>query len=265
MKISVIGGGNMGGSIAQGAVKDSIVKAQNVTISDPSPAVNKFFSELNPLINLCQDNTKAIIESDMIIIAVKPWLVESVLGEISDVIDRKNQMVVSIAAGISFDQLNQHLKSEQKGSVALYRVIPNTAISIGNSATFISKHNSSIEQDNMVISLMNSLGKAFVVEESQMASMTSLASCGIAYIYKYIDASIKGGVEMGIDVDLAREVVLHTVQGALDMLNTNKTMPQTEINKVTTPGGITLKGLEEMEHSGFTTAVINGLMASNLE
>ena len=264
MKIAIIGGGNMGGAIAQGAVTSSIVAPQDVTIADPSPAVNTFFKEFNPLVNICQDNAKAVIGADVIIIAVKPWLVESVLAEIYDVVDRERQMIASIAATVSFDNLNQHLKSEQKGDIALYRVIPNTAISLGHSATFICKHNSSTEQDGMIISLFNELGKTFIVEESQMAPLTSLASCGIAFIFKYIDASIKGGVEMGIDVELAREIVLQTVEGALKMLNANNTMPQIEIDKVTTPGGITLKGLEEMERSGFTPAVVNGLLASNL-
>ncbi len=264
MKIAVIGGGNMGGAIAQGSVRESIVSPQDVTIADPSPAVNKFFTEFNPSINICQDNAKAIIGADIIIIAVKPWLVESVLEEICDAIDREKQMVVSIAALISFEQLNQYLKSEEKGEIALYRVIPNTAISLGHSATFICKHNTSTKQDDMIISLLNGLGKTFVVEESQMSSLTALASCGIAYIYKYIDASIKGGIEMGIESELAREVVLQTIEGALKMLNTNNTMPQVEIDKVTTPGGITLQGLEEMERNGFTPAVIKGLLASNL-
>lgn len=264
MKITVIGGGNMGGAIAQGSVRGSIVAPQDVTVADPSPEVNQFFTGFNPLINLCPDNAKAIIGADMIIIAVKPWLVESVLMQICDTIDRKKQMVISIAAGVSFEDMNQYLNSSQKGDLALYRVIPNTAISLGESATFICKHNSSADQDDMIISLLNALGKTFVVEESQMAAMTSLASCGIAYIYKYIDASIKGGVEMGIDPEFAREVVLQTVEGALKMLNKNNTMPQVEINKVTTPGGITLKGLEEMERSGFTSAVVNGLKASNI-
>ncbi len=264
MKITVIGGGNMGGAIAQGSVRESIVAPHNVTIADPSPAVNKFFSEFNPSINLCQDNAKAIIGADIIIIAVKPWLVESILEEICDVVDREKQMIVSIAALVSFENLNEYLQSTQKGCLALYRVIPNTAISLGHSATFICKHNSSTEQDDMIISLLNGLGKTFVVEESQMSSLTALSSCGIAYIYKYIDASIKGGIEMGIDCNLAREVVLQTIEGALKMLNTNNTMPQIEIDKVTTPGGITLKGLEEMERNGFTSAVIKGLSASNL-
>ncbi|MFR9604685.1 MAG: pyrroline-5-carboxylate reductase dimerization domain-containing protein, partial [Rikenellaceae bacterium] len=101
-----------------------------------------------------------------------------------------------------------------------------------------------------------------VITEAQMTPLTSLSSCGIAFAYKYIDASIEGGVEVGIDQDLARRVVLQTVRGALMMLETNGTMPQTEIDKVTTKGGITLKGLEAMAREGFTNAVKVGVKES---
>lgn len=262
MKITVIGGGNMGGAIAQGAVRATIVAPESVTVADPSPEINQLFGEFNPLINLCSDNSKAIIGSDMIIVAVKPWLIERVMDQISDAVDRERQMVVSIAAGVTFDDLRGYLNCDQKGEVALYRVMPNTAISLGESTTFICNHNSSAEQDAMIISLFDALGKTFVIEQSQMTAMTALASCGIAYIFKYIDASIKGGVEMGVDEQVAREVVLQTVGGALKILNTDKNSPQAEIDRVTTPGGITLKGLEEMERCGFSDAVIKGLLAS---
>lgn len=264
MKITIIGGGNIGSAIAEGAVKASVVNPQDITITDPSPAINQYFREFNSLINLCQDNAKAIIGADMIIVAVKPWLIESVLEQICNTIDRDKQIVVSIAAGISFGQLNEYSNSQQLGNIALYRVIPNTAIALGESTTFICKQNSSPEQDTMIISLLNALGKTFVVEESQMAAMTSLASCGIAYAYKYIDASIKGGIKMGVDKEIAREIVMQTVTGALKMLNANNNPPQVEIDKVTTPGGLTLKGLEEMDRCEFTSAVVNGLLASNI-
>lgn len=262
MKITVIGGGNMGGAIAQGAVRSTCVAPADVTVSDPSPEIKHSFEGFNPLINLCSDNSKAILGADMIIVAVKPWLIESVLSNILDAVDRERQMVVSIAAGVTFDDLRGYLKCELMGDIALYRVMPNTAISLGKSTTFVCKHNSSAEQDQMITSLFDALGKTFAIEEAQMTAMTALASCGIAYAYKYIDASIKGGVEMGIDEQMAREVVLQTVGGALKMLNTNKNSPQTEIDKVTTPGGITLKGLEEMERCGFSDAVVKGLLAS---
>lgn len=262
MRITVIGGGNMGGAIARGAVGKAIVSPECVTVSDPSQKIKEIFTEFNPKINLEEDNAKAIAGADIIVVAVKPWLMEIVLGNICNAIDRKSQMVVSIAAGVTFENLMAYLKCDTMGDVALYRVIPNTAITLGESTTFVCHHNTSEVQDAALMSLLNALGRTFVVNEDQMVAVTALSSCGIAYIYKYIDAAIKGGVEMGVEEVQAREIVLQTVRGALAMLEHNNTMPQIEIDKVTTPGGITLKGLEEMERLGFTNAVVGGLKAS---
>lgn len=260
MKITVIGGGNMGGAIARGAVSAGVIDAANVTVSDPSSDVQKVFADFNGGIVLSDDNARAIVGADIVIVAVKPWLVETVFGQIKDSLDAECQIVVSIAAGVTFDTLKSFLAAERVP--ALFRVIPNTAITIGQSATFICSEGANEQQQAMVVGLFEALGSVFVVEQSQMIAVTALASCGIAYAFKYIDAALAGGVEMGIDRDMAQHIVMQTVKGALMMLEANGTQPQTEINKVTTPGGITLKGLEQMEKSGFTQAVIDGLKAS---
>ena len=177
-------------------------------------------------------------------------------------LDRQKQALVSIAAGVKFEQMEQMLDSAQMGGIGMYRIIPNTAIAIAQSVNFISKSGTTTTQDEAVLSIFESLGKCFVVEESMMSPYTSLSSCGIAFAYKYIDASIEGGVEDGIDRDIARDVVLQTVRGALMMLETNGSMPQEEIDKVTTKGGITLKGLEAMARDGFSEAVKSGVRES---
>lgn len=260
MKITFIGGGNMGGAIARGAVSKQVVKAEDVTIADPSEAVQSSFVAFDANIKINADNAQAIKGSDLVVVAVKPWLVEPVFQQIKDSLDAKNQMVVSIAAGITFQMLKSYLNADN--IPALFRVIPNTAITLGQSATFVCSEGTSESQRKVVCDLLSELGSVFEVEESQMIALTALASCGIAYIFKYIDASIKGGVEMGVEQSMAQQIVMQTVKGALCMLENNKTEPQTEIDKVTTPGGITLKGLEQMEKSGFTQAVIDGLKAS---
>lgn len=250
----------MGGAIARGAVSRSVVKAENVTVSDPSDTVQASFMSFNSAINLTSDNAEAIKDADLVIVAVKPWLVETVFNQIKDTVDANRQIVVSIAAGISFEMLKSYLNKDTVP--ALFRVIPNTAITLGESATFVCSEGATTEQRATVCGLLSALGKVFEVQENQMMALTALASCGIAYIFKYIDASIKGGVEMGVENAMAQEIVMQTVKGALCMLETNKTEPQTEIDKVTTPGGITLKGLEKMEECGFSSAVIEGLKAS---
>ena len=261
MKLAIIGGGNMGRAISFGAITAQKILASDVNISDPSQDVHKIIHEFNSDINLFDDNIAAIANVDVIILSVKPWMLEDVLNLISPVFNTKKQMIVSIVAGVSFEQMKSYIKVDSS-ELSMYRVIPNTAVSLGQGVSFISSYNSSEANDSTIFELFNSLGKAFMVSENQMWAMTALSSCGIAYAYKYIDAAISGGVEIGIDQDEAREIVMQTMQGALAMLSHNKTMPQIEIDKVTTPGGITLKGLAEMERLGFTEAVIGGLKAS---
>ncbi len=262
MKITVIGGGNMGGATAAGAIKAGVVEACDVVISHLEPKCHDLFEGFLEDVKIEDDNAKSVEGADLVIVAVKPWMMEEVLGEISPMLDRKRQALVSIAAGVTFSQLESMLDVAGRGAMGLYRIIPNTAIAISQSVSFICRHNTSAAQDTMLLSIFDSVGRSFLIEESQMTPLTSLSSCGIAFAYKYIDASIQGGVEMGIEESVARDVVLQTVRGALMMLETNGTMPQPEIDKVTTKGGITQKGLDAMAEAKFVEAVIAGLKAS---
>ncbi len=262
MKITVIGGGNMGGAIAAGAIRKGVVKGEDVTISHLEPKCEPLFEGFRDTIVINDDNAASIAGSDLVIVAVKPWMMEQVLGEVAPLFDRTNQALVSIAAGVTFEQLEAMMDVESKGDVAMYRIIPNTAIAIAQSTSFICRNKTSQEQDEKLLSIFDALGRSFLIEESQMTPLCSLSSCGIAFAYKYMLASMEGGIEMGIEEQMARDVVLQTVRGALMMLETNGTMPQPEIDKVTTKGGITEKGLKAMAEAGFTEAVISGLKAS---
>ncbi len=255
MKLAVIGGGNMGGAIAYGAIAQGVVEAQEVAISHLSEKMKPLFGEYQKLVKLENCNAQTIAQADFIVIAVKPWLVEEVLAEISESIDRERQSIISVVAGVSFEKLSKLLSCDSRGSLPLYRVIPNTAISIGEGVSIISSYGSCTQRDELVVSLFDALGSTFVVDESLMAPLTSLSSCGIAFALRFLDASMRGGVEVGLDESLSLEVTLKTMQGAVAMLQRNGSEPQTEIDKVTTKGGITLKGLEAMEREGFSQAV----------
>lgn len=252
----------MGGAIAAGAVRSGLVKPQELMISSPRPVFAEKLRKEGFEVGYTANNAESVKGADIIIVAVKPWLMEAVLGEIAEAIDREKQVVASIAAGISFERLDGYLSSGQSGNIGLYRVIPNTAITLGQSVTFIASHNTTPEQDKNIAGLFEAMGKVFKVSEEQMTAVTALASSGIAYAYKYIDAAVKGGEEMGINREDALRIVLGTMKGAVAMLENNESQPQEEIDKVTTPGGITLKGLEAMEKSGFSKAVIDGLLAT---
>lgn len=266
MRISIIGSGNIGGAIARGLAKGTMFKASDITCTAQSDETLEKMRKIDPDFILTHDNVEAARNADIIIIAVKPWRVEMIIDEIKSVLDFEKQMIVSVAAGVTFDLLNTYLTKNTDfdclATPTIFRIMPNTAIEVMSSMTFVSARNASKEQTDLIIHIFNELGNAMLVEERLMSAGTALASSGIAFALRYIRTAIEGGVELGFYPKQAQEIVVHTVKGAVDLLLENKSNPEMEIDKVTTPGGITIKGLNEMELSGFTSSVIRGLKAS---
>ena len=145
---------------------------------------------------------------------------------------------------------------------AIFRIIPNTAIAVKESVNFISEYNATQAQSVLIKYIFDELGFTVMIDEKLIAAGTALASCGVAYAFRYIRAAVEGAVELGIQPELAKKIELQTLKGAVALLETNKSHPEAEIDKVTTPGGITIKGLNAMEEAGFTNAVIKGLKSS---
>ncbi len=261
LQIAIIGAGNMGSAIARGLSKGTLVHSKNIRVSDVSQANLDVIKAFNAEITVSTSNREILKDADIVILAVKPWLVEVVADEIENKIDYKKQLIVSIAAGVDFAKMADLFSTD----ATMFRIIPNTGIDVLQSVSTISSFNATKEQENMIMSLFAELGKAFLVPETQLNAFMSLSSCGIAYAFRYIRAAMEGGVEMGIYPLVAKEVVIQTLRGAIDLLEANDSHPEVEIDKVTTPGGITIKGLNEMEANGFTNAVIKGLKASHLK
>ena len=258
-RISIIGGGNMGGAIAKGLLKSNQIAAKDITISDISEKTLNNFRKITDEWRLTTSNQEAIADAEIIILAVKPWLVENIAGEIREKTDYKKQIIVSIAAGVELKTL-QSLFSE---NAILFRLIPNTAIEVMESVSTVTSINASKEQIEKICLIFEEMGKVFYVEnEKLLNAFMALSSCGIAYAFRYIRAAMEGGVEMGIYPETAKEVIMQTLKGAVKLLEENHSHPETEIDKVTTPGGITIRGLNEMEANGFTNAVIKGLKKS---
>ena len=257
-KIAIIGAGNIGGAIATGLQKGSLIPAKNIFISDSSEIVLNKLKLISADWQLYTSNTEAIKEADIIIIAVKPWLVEKVAEEIGDKIDYNHQILISIAAGVEIKKLQKLFDDK----AVIFRIIPNTAIEVLESLSSIVPHNANAEQINLIQSIFDELGKTMIVQESQLNAFMSLSSSGIAYAFRYIRASMEGGVEMGISPQISQEVVIQTFKGAIALLEKKQTHPEVEIDKVTTAGGITIKGLNEMEAHGFSNSVIKGLKKS---
>ena len=265
MKISIIGAGNMGGAIARGLSKGTIFKPEDITISDVNEDNLQEIKAFNASINCCKSNRECIKGADIVLIAVKPWLVENIGNEIGDKLDYDQQIILSIAAGVPMEKLKEYFNAIDGKVPTIFRMIPNTAIDVLESFSCISSFNSSDEQDELILSIFNEMGKAMLVPENQLNAFMSLSSSGIAYAFRYIRAATEGGVEMGIYPEVAKQVVLQTLKGAVALLEANGTNPEVEIDKVTTPGGITIKGLNEMENAGFSSSVIKGLKASHIK
>lgn len=262
MRLTIIGAGNIGSAIARGLGNSNLIKASDICCTDLMPEQLQKIREINAAIRVSADNKIAVRDADIIIIAVKPWIVEKTIHEIKEVLDYKRQIIVSVAAGINFGTLCEYLKKDGNEPPAIFRVVPNTAIEVKESINFVSAYNAMPEQTNLLKKIFDELGLTIPIEERMLGAGTALASCGIAYAFRYIRAAVEGAVELGINPELAKKIELQTLRGAITLLEANNSHPEAEIDKVTTPGGITIKGLNAMEEAGFTNAVIKGLKAS---
>ena len=256
MKVAIIGAGNMGGAIARGLAHGHQVNTEDIFVSNPGTEKLERLKAEYPGIHTTQSNKEAAADADIVIIAVKPWKVEEVLKPLRL---RQPQILVSVAAGLTFEDLAHFVDPE----MTIFRIIPNTAISERASMTLVAARNASEAQVSSIMNLFNEMGRSMLIEEKLFAAATSLTSCGIAYVLKYVQAAMQAGVEMGIKPQDAMKMLAQTLEGAAQLLLSNdQTHPALEIEKVTTPGGITIKGVNELEMAGFSAAVIRALKAS---
>jgi pyrroline-5-carboxylate reductase len=205
------------------------------------------------------DNQEVIAQCDYLIIALKPYTILSFLEEHKSFIDVKRHTIISVATGITLNEIKTVLKQDE---ISLYRGMPNTAADVQESITALSGLNDPLNRKEQVSELFNAIGEIVWIDEQLMESATILGACGIAYVLRFIRAMIQGGIEVGFDAKTANKIVSQTVKGAAQLLIQNGLHPEEEIDKVTTPKGCTIVGLNEMEHSGFSSALIKGIVTS---
>lgn len=255
-KIAVIGAGNMGSAIAASVVGDGC----QVVCTAATEKTLRVIKETIPGVGVSLSNAEAVKDADMIVLAVKPYVAPDVYPEILPNI-KKGSVIVSVIASLPICELENIFDSRANG-LSVARVVPNTAIRYGKSVTFISfADNVSAGVMTEITDIFNRSGKAFVINERYMPVCTALASCGIAFFLRFIRAAAEGSVELGLKADFATEIAALTAAGAAELLK-NGSHPEVEIDKVATPGGITIRGLNALEEHGFTTAVVSALRAS---
>ena len=261
MKVGIIGAGNMGGAIARGLAASGSVKPCDITVCCPVQKELDAIKDFNAEVNVSLDNEDAVKNADSVIVVVKPWLLDAVLTPLMSKVDFARQIIVTVVAGATTEHLAELAKPYCDAPTVMC-AMPNTAASVHESMTFICARNASKEQIEAVKSVFDQLGATMVIEERLMGAGMALASCGIAYAMRYVRAAMEGGVEMGMYPNDAKNIVLQTLKGAVALLESTGNHPEVEIDKVTTPGGVTIKGLNAMEANGFTHAVIEGLKHS---
>ena len=259
MKIGIIGGGAMGGTLARRLFEISCTadaKREEFQITVTNPHIDKL-NDLKEQGAYVSTSNFAVLEgADLVVIAVKPWKVKEVIEEIAPFLE-KNTEVSLIVAGISGEDLINMFGEYTPSNLSV--AMPNTAMQTGKSMTFIVplKGNPALADQ-----VFQQVGKVKVIEEKFLPAATALASCGIAYALRYVRAATEGGVELGFKAEDAQEIVARTIEGAVSLLKPG-VHAEAEIDKVTTPGGLTIKGLNAMEKFGFSTAVIEGLKTIN--
>lgn len=256
MKIAIIGAGAMGGAFANGLLSCGKVAAKDVFVANPHEEKLEPFARKGA--NTTTDNRAAASTADAVVIAVKPWLAEEVVREVATVFNPERQILLNFAASVTIADVQKWLSCPD---ALVYQVMPNIAIAERESMTFIAPSRASAPQTAAVVELFDALGKTMLTDEAHLYVGTALAGCGIAFAMRYIRAASEGGVELGYKAEVSKEVVLQTLKGAVALLEATGEHPEEAIDKVTTPGGLTIKGLNEMEHAGFSSAVIRGLKA----
>lgn len=254
-RIAIIGGGNLGTAVVDGILKMGAVPASNLFITRRKTHLLERFQEVG--VNVLSDNVEAVSQCDMVILAIKPYQVLNVLEEIQPCLN-ESKIVVSLVAGVGCEALQQVAGP----SVPVFRAMPNTAISLGESMTCIAFDRRWKEYLQEVESLFGELGQTAVINEELMAAATVLGSCGIAFALRFMRAAMQGGIEIGFSAEMAQQITAQTMKGASELILKSKNHPEREIDKVTTPMGITISGLNEMEHEGFSSSLIQGLVTS---
>ena len=258
MKITFIGAGNIGGAAAMGFIRAGVADAGDITVT--SRHIRRLSRFRKAGANTLTDNQVAVRDADIVFFAVKPWQMEELLKSLSGRLDYGRQLLVSVAPGVSASSLLEWLGTDSSGRrPAIAYAIPNTAIEIGESMTFLSPVTATEKQMSLLESIFDKVGGTEIVPADKMLAGTSVASCGIAYAMRYISASAEGARKLGLDAECVNRVVCRTVSGASALISGHGSEPEAEIDRVTTPNGLTLRGLEAMENAGFSASVIKGL------
>ena len=253
-KLAVLGCGNIGSAIAKGLAKSGVTPANIILTRRKAESL----SELNQAgFQTSDDNANAVQNSEIIFLTVGPSQLMDLLDEISSNISG-NHLLISIVSGVTIAEIQAKVGTE----ISIVRAMPNMAAALCESMTCLSSLPQFAQGLKTAQSLFEKVGNTLEIDETQMASATALCACGVAFFLRAIRAASQGGIEIGFHSDEAFTIAAQTARGAATLLLDNDSHPEAEIDKVTTPMGATIAGLNEMEHQGFSSAMIKGITTS---
>ena len=257
-RVAILGAGNIGTAIAKGLVRSGRFKPVQFTLT------RRKIHLLEPFIQegyaATQDNAGAAEGADLVILAVEPRQIRLLISEIAPKLKSDRHILISVVSGVGLQEINGLIGDK----CPVVRAMPNIAAAIGESVTCIAsgKDRPATEAQERVRSLFEAVGKAMVIDEEQMIAATVLGACGIAFFLRAIRAASQGGIEVGFHSQDALMIAAQTARGAASLLLQSENHPESEIDRVTTPRGCTISGLNQMEHEGFSSAMIKGILTS---
>lgn len=256
MKTTILGAGNIGMALAEGLVESGTANKADITLTKRNVNALKVLNEQG--YNTNHSNQEAVKNADTVFICVLPQQLNELLEEIRPSIDIQKQLIVSVVTGAHTNVFRTALGND----VRIIRAMPNTAMKVRESMTCLSSANATQGDTQMIQALFDTMGQSIIIEEEMMSAATALCACGIAFFLRAIRAASQGGVEIGFHAGDALRIASQTALGAAKLLTENKTHPEQEIDKVTSPKGCTIAGLNEMEHQGLSSAMIKGIKLS---
>lgn len=254
-KICIIGSGNIGTAIYKGILgsgkyspSDFILTRRRIEL------LNSYKSDGAKVTN---NNLEAVKEANLILLTVLPNQLFTVLEEITPSLN-ESRILISVVTAYSIEEIKEKIAGKSPVILAM----PNTAIAVGESMTCLAADKKDMEVLPAAEEIFRLAGEVITIPERLMGSATILAACGIAFFMRYIRAASQGGIQVGFHAAEAQLISAQTAKGAARLLLESGNHPETEIDKVTTPMGCTIAGLNEMEHNGLSSALIKGIVTS---
>lgn len=255
MKIAIIGAGHIGSAIVTCLAQGHLYNEKDIIVSNPNIDKLERLQEHFPAIHITTDNQQAISEAEVIVLAINPWKVDEVLSPLRF---SRTQILVSLVSGVCIS----HLAHLTEAEMPIFRAVPNMAITERSSLTLIASRGTDKEYQQLIKQIFEEGGKCLFLQEKQLDTTSALTSSGIAFALKYMQAVMQAGIELGIPGKDAMQMAAYSMEGATELILNHNTHPLLEIEKVTTPGGTTIKGLNELEHKGFTSSIIQAIKSS---